>query len=256
MTLVEFIKQYYDVPNTGDTPQNQGQCVGLVEQWIDSLSLPHVWGNAKDLLANADPNSYDIVYNTPDGVPSYGDIFCFGSNYGGGVGHTGIVVAASQNIVTLFEQNDGLNGGTPQFKTYTYGTSENDALGWLHPKGVVVDEQSLIDAIRNQRDANWNLYQAELSKNTTLQQQLTDCQNKEVTPMEIPVTTNEQSTVVNVSTQPSEAPSSSPEQQTPIEQPKPSSEKQPFKPQMDLYSTIVWIIKNIISTLKRYGSRK
>lgn len=285
MTLVEFIKQYYDVPNTGDTPQNQGQCVGLVEQWIDSLSLPHVWGNAKDLLANADPNSYDVIYNTPDGIPSFGDIFVFGSNYGGGVGHTGIVVAASANIVSLFEQNDGINGGTPQFKTYTYG-STNDALGWLHPKGVVVDDQSLISALAAQRDNNWNLHLADQqtiqelqTKLTDLQKQLTECQSVQpspvvnptpqvvnpvvntgeaVTPTEIPVevTTNDQSTVVNVSTQPSEAPSSSQEQQMPIEQPKPSPLPTPTKPQMDWYSTIVYLIKNIISTLKRYGSRK
>lgn len=220
MTLTEFIKQYFNVPNTGDTPQNLGQCVGLVEKWIDSLSLPHVWGNAADLLANADPNSYDIIQNTPDGVPTPGDIFCFGASYGGGVGHTGIVVAADTNIVSLFEQNDGINGGTPQFKTYTY----DGALGWLHPKGVVVDEQSLLDALRNQRDANWNLYQAELSKNTDLQKQLSDIQAQLAsqvvsqpvteqttqTSTEVPLTasTNGGSTVVNVAVTTPQVPTS------------------------------------------------
>lgn len=129
MNLQDFIAKYTGVANVGDTPENQGECVGLIEKWTDNLGLPHTWGNAKDLLADADSNFFDIIYNTPTGVPGAGDIFTFNGNYGAGNGHTGIVVSATTTSVELFEQNDP-DGSYPHLKTYTY----NDSIGWLHPK--------------------------------------------------------------------------------------------------------------------------
>ncbi len=127
--LQDFINQYTNQPNVGDTPENTNECVGLIEVWTDYLGLTHTWGNAKDLLANANRDAFEVIYNTPDGVPSPGDIFCFDGNYGGGVGHTGVVVTADVNTVTLFQQNDPTNSN-PYQKTYTY----NHAIGWMHPK--------------------------------------------------------------------------------------------------------------------------
>ena len=54
--------------DVGDTSANKGQCVGLVETWIDVFGYPHIWGNAVDLLSNADPNFYEIILNTPDNL--------------------------------------------------------------------------------------------------------------------------------------------------------------------------------------------
>ena len=54
--LQSFIAQYTGIANVGDTPQNKGQCVGLIEVWLDLFNLNHIWGNAADLLSNADPS--------------------------------------------------------------------------------------------------------------------------------------------------------------------------------------------------------
>lgn len=166
MTLLEFILKYYDQKNVGDTLENTGQCVGLIETWTDLLGLVHTWGNAKDLLVNADTGVFDVVQNTPTNIPLPGDIFVFGKNYGGGLGHTGIVVAASVNIVSLFEQNDP-KGATPRLKTYIYG-GPNDALGWLHPKNFNAIDSSVIDSLKKERDAQKELYLSEVKKNNEL----------------------------------------------------------------------------------------
>ena len=50
--LLAFLQQYLGRANTGDTPENAGQCVGLVEVWIDVNKHPHIFGNAADLLVN------------------------------------------------------------------------------------------------------------------------------------------------------------------------------------------------------------
>lgn len=114
--------------NVGDTPGNRGQCVGLVEVWTDSLGLPHTWGNAKDLLAYADLRSYKVTMNLPTNYPVPGDIIVWGETWGGGYGHTGIIVTAAVMSFVAFEQNDP-EGSPPHLKLYEYG----GVLGWLHP---------------------------------------------------------------------------------------------------------------------------
>lgn len=133
-SLQDFIAQYTGQTGIGDTPENMGQCVGLVEKWIDNLGLVHVWGNAINLLDNADKTAYTVVLNTPTNSPSQGDIAVLGLPYGAYIdngqqkyaGHTGIVVKADINTLTLFEQNDP---GACTQKEYTYA----HVLGWLHP---------------------------------------------------------------------------------------------------------------------------
>ncbi len=147
LSLNDFINTYTGKPNVGNTPENIGQCVGLVEVWDDNLGEPHIWGNAKDLCANAQGDGdFVVIYNTPAGVPGVGDIFCFDGTYGGGAGHTGIVTAATTSSVTLFEQNDP-EGSTPHIKTYTY----NHSIGWIHPK--ILDNQESQMIIQDQ--PNW-----------------------------------------------------------------------------------------------------
>lgn len=178
--LQSFIAQYTGVL-TGDTPQNQGQCVGLIEKWLDSFNLSHIWGNAADLLSNADPSVYTVVHNTPTNSPSPGDIFVFGSSYGGGLGHTGIVTSADVNTITLFEQNDPL-GSPPQLKTYTY----TGAIGWIHPNiftpttNQTVTDQQVTDQLNAQIQATSSCQQQLKTANdtiTTLQTQQQKDQN-------------------------------------------------------------------------------
>lgn len=126
--LHTFIAQYAGRPNVGDTNVNVGQCVGLVEVWIDYLKLPHVWGNALDLLSNAPSSAYEQVLNTPTNYPVPGDIVVWGGTWGNGYGHTGICVTGHVMELTVFQQNDP-EGSPPHLKLYSYGGIR----GWLHP---------------------------------------------------------------------------------------------------------------------------
>jgi hypothetical protein len=129
VTLNEFIARYQGKYNIGDTPENTGECVGLVQVWINELGQPHIWGHAKSLVANADPSAYQAIYNFPDNFPQPGDIVCWGETFGGGYGHTGVVVRADVNSMDVFQQNDPM-GSTPHLKTYNY----NGVQGWIRPR--------------------------------------------------------------------------------------------------------------------------
>lgn len=111
---------------TGDTSVNFGQCVGLVEKWLDFLGLPHIPGNAKDLLAGAKMKPYRVVVNTPNNAPSPGDIVVWGATWGGGYGHTAVVLAANANKLAVLEQNDPA-GTAPLTGTHDY----SGVLGWI-----------------------------------------------------------------------------------------------------------------------------
>ena len=124
--LPTFIAQYLGKANTGDTAQNRGQCVGLIEVWLTANGKPHVWGNAADLIANADAKVYKKTTNIPTNVPPPGAIVCWNSSWGGGAGHTAIVVAATVNLLVVFEQNDP-TGSAPVVATHNYGGIQ----GWL-----------------------------------------------------------------------------------------------------------------------------
>jgi hypothetical protein len=138
--LQQFINTYTGIL-CGDTPENKGECVGLSELWMDDLGLntPHEYGNARDLLANANTNNFDIIYNTPTGFPLPGDIMVWGTSWGGGYGHTGVIVTADINQFTCFEQNNP-TGHAPQINGHT---NYNGVLGWLHPK-VAIDQPTIV----------------------------------------------------------------------------------------------------------------
>lgn len=174
LRLAEFIKQYTGVSGTGDTPENKGQCVGLIEVWLDNLGLndPHLYGNAKDLLGNADSNKFDIILNNPNDLSQFplpGDIAVFDSSWGNGFGHTGITVTANGTAFDLFEQNNP-EGSAPVVGSHK---NYNGVIGWLHPKVVEPDplqaclaqHTALVD-LCNQKDATI----AELRKANTDQQ--------------------------------------------------------------------------------------
>ncbi len=123
--------QYNGQPNVGDTPGNKGQCVGLIEVWTDYLGLPHTWGDADQLFANADPFYFDKIVNTPTAIPTTGDIIVWTSEFNGGVGHTGVATGKNTNagFVEVFEQNDPL-GSPCHIKLYNYAYIQ----GWIRPK--------------------------------------------------------------------------------------------------------------------------
>lgn len=150
MNYSEFKAKYMGV-KCGNTAQNMGECVGLISLWMDNLQIPHEWGNAKDLLANADTNYLDVIYNDPKNLnqfPVQGDIMVFGASWGGGYGHTGIIDEATGKDFLLFEQNNP-GGNPPEVIGHPNYTG---VLGWLHPKSipttVSVDSKTFEELVR------------------------------------------------------------------------------------------------------------
>ncbi len=131
MTLKRFIKKYIGVRGVGNTKKNRGQCVGLVQVWIAALGLSHIWGNARDIFANASPNEYEKIENSPNIYPIEGSILCWNSTMGDGDGHTAIVVSSDpkKDTVEVFESNNPL-GNTPRIHTYF---NWRGIIGWLKP---------------------------------------------------------------------------------------------------------------------------
>lgn len=124
--ILDFVAKYLDQAGTGDTPENRGQCVGLVEVWLDTNMRPHIWGNAVDLLVNADLKTYRVYKNAPSNYPVWGDIVVWDGSWGAGYGHTGVVLAATPMRLVVFEQNNP-EGHAPQVLTHDYaGVS-----GWI-----------------------------------------------------------------------------------------------------------------------------
>ena len=125
--LLPWVAKTLDQPNTGDNPINRGQCVGLVEAWLDLLGKPHIPGNAKDLLSNSQGlDAYKQTINAPVNYPQAGDIIVWGPTWGAGYGHTAVVLAANINHVVVFEQNDPA-GSPPIVGTHDY----SGVLGWI-----------------------------------------------------------------------------------------------------------------------------
>jgi hypothetical protein len=137
--LKDFINKWINKGGVGNTPENKGQCVGLVCVWINELGLDHIWGNAKDLWKNYNPNQFDFVLNTPDAYPIAGDIIVWNENMGGGYGHTAIATGVNQtegkstDWFEAFSQNDPL-GSPCILKKYSY----NNVIGFIRPKKELV----------------------------------------------------------------------------------------------------------------------
>lgn len=148
-----FIQNNIGKHNLGDTTANKGECVGLIELWLDVLGVndPHLWGNAVDLLNNADPIKFTIVKNDPNDTtqfPPDGAVVVLGKPFGiqpNGTydGHTGLSIGSTGGELRLFQQNDP-SGSTPGIKYYPYAS----CVGWLIPKvslqgGEDVDQNAI-----------------------------------------------------------------------------------------------------------------
>lgn len=132
--LLSFIVANFNTI-TGNTVENTGECVGLISVWMDTLGIAHEWGDAKDLLDNADTSKFDVIRNIPNDLtqhPNPGDIAVWDSSWGGGFGHTGVVVAADGSWLDVYEQN---NPGNPHI---VHHINYSGVLGWLHPQNQTV----------------------------------------------------------------------------------------------------------------------
>lgn len=156
MSYQDFFNLYNGKSGVGNTPENKGQCVGLVSLWMDTFGIPHVWGHAKDLYNNAPEEHFVKIPNTPEAIPQEGDIMVWSGGYNGTYGHTGIAHGkADINKFDCFEQNDPL-GSNCHIKNYNYSY----VIGWLRPKAqqepMITMTLKEADAIRLRRDELYN----------------------------------------------------------------------------------------------------
>lgn len=129
-----FYGNWHDklVPSRGGIT---GQCVSLVQKYLEEqFNAPgtpvfpvqyakQMFGQRNDLGA--------WVANTPAGIPPRGAIMVLDGRYGGGAGHTGVVVDANQNTYRLFQQNDPYGSGA-HVTEYNY----NGCVGWQIPNNL------------------------------------------------------------------------------------------------------------------------
>lgn len=86
---------------------------------------------AKDIPFENNFNGEAKVYkNTPSFLAKIGDVFVMGEQRGGGAGHTGIVVSATLNSITVVEQN-WLGGGQAMTEVTAKRTHPYDAEMWF-----------------------------------------------------------------------------------------------------------------------------
>lgn len=146
VTLDQFIGAWTNqkVPSRGGIT---GQCVSLVQHWAEDQGVPGTpvfpVPAAKDMPGTR-PDYFQWIPNTPTGVPNRGDIIVWGSSWGGGYGHTGIINSANVNSFQAFEQNNPTGSGAHLVNHANY----SGVLGWLRlkqaaapaaPQGVVMD---------------------------------------------------------------------------------------------------------------------
>jgi len=186
MTLQEFIKKYTGVRNVGNTDVNKGECVGLVMVYIKDLGLSHIWGNARDIYYNASELEWFKTPNSLTKYPKAGDIMFFDKTWGGGFGHTGIIVKSDpvKDSYTIFEQNLPL-GSAPKTATRT---NWNGVIGWITPKietdddcekklAVAIDERNKALQERQDKDDKYeemkDKYATDMEAKDTQVEQLT-----------------------------------------------------------------------------------
>lgn len=131
MTLTEFISRYNGTYlEVAGSPGAENQCVDLANGYIrDVLNLPIIeWTNAKDFPSKADRDHYDWIPNTPDGVPTRGDIVVWGTKVGA-AGHIAVYLEGNTMEFLSFDQN-WPTGSPCHTQSHTY----SGVLGWLHPK--------------------------------------------------------------------------------------------------------------------------
>ena len=108
------------------------QCADLSVDYMYYITDKKVrmWGNAKDLINNDFKGLATVYKNTPSFLAKKGDVFVMGANRGGGYGHTGIVVSATLNTITVIEQN-WLGGGATFSEVTTKRTHAYDKEMWF-----------------------------------------------------------------------------------------------------------------------------
>jgi len=171
MTLDTFITKYngkkveYHSYSSGALYQ----CTDLANQYIvEVLNLTPIIGtNAQDFPTKRG-NEFNWIINTPDALPTKGALMIFKST--DGVGHISIFVEGNLNLFRSFDQNYP-TGSPCKIVQHNY----RNVLGWLTP---IMPEKTYTQAEwqteRDERNKNWELYQATLTKISELEKNIAD----------------------------------------------------------------------------------
>jgi len=144
MTLQEFVGEYKGKPVDFDKAYG-AQCVDLAREY-----MKEVWGLSKQpegVVGAADfffkhgerPTQRELcncVAYTGSTIPPTGSLVIFKSSGANKYGHIAICIEASQNEITVFEQDGIANdkareNGMPQKGAYIGTWNYNRLLGWL-----------------------------------------------------------------------------------------------------------------------------
>jgi len=113
------------------------QCMDLMHQYVydvlgitdkATLAQPAAYQVFTNFSNVGGHDQFQLIANTPTGVPQKGDIVFFGQAVGA-FGHVCIFIEGDVNSFTSFDAN-WPTGSLPHKQTHTY----NGVLGWLHPK--------------------------------------------------------------------------------------------------------------------------
>ena len=161
MTLNEFVQRYNGKYVDTDGAYG-GQCMDLMHQYcveilgIQDLSVlaapsaQQVWNNFPNVKGH---ELFDKIENTPTGIPQEGDIMLW-TNLP--YGHVAIFVEGDANSFRSFDQNYP-TGSPCHIQNHTYASVG----GWLRLKSNANQTlQTQIDALRLERDKNWNMFTA------------------------------------------------------------------------------------------------
>lgn len=129
MTVQDFFDRYN---NKGiDYDNYYGfQCMDLANEYNrDVVGGPFLVGpNAKDVWDSYPQDKYERIENTPEGVPTKGDIVIWGVGVGP-YGHIAVFDHGDVNTFVSFDQNWPINS-LCHYQVHNY----NGVLGWLRPK--------------------------------------------------------------------------------------------------------------------------
>lgn len=108
------------------------QCFDLTNYYWFYLFGHGLKGNgAKDIPTwNDFTGEATVIKNVASTLAQPGDVFVYGSHWGGGYGHTGIVLSATLNSITVLEQNY-LGGGYDKWEVTTKRTHEYSNPMWF-----------------------------------------------------------------------------------------------------------------------------
>jgi N-acetylmuramoyl-L-alanine amidase len=108
------------------------QCFDLTNYYWNYLFGHGLKGNgAKDIpFWNDFTGEATVIKNVASTLAQPGDVFVYGAHWGGGYGHTGIVLSATLNSITVLEQNY-LGGGYDKWEVTTKRTHEYSNPMWF-----------------------------------------------------------------------------------------------------------------------------